>query len=64
MKGLAKRLTDLEAQKAGELPDTVKAWLGWSLTDAERAALSEAPPCSGYDLNDLTEEERQWLAIS
>lgn len=62
MRGLSRRLSALEAAKPDVLPPFVKAWLGWPLTDAERARLDD-PVLDDCSTANLPEEVRTWLAI-
>ena len=64
MKALAKQLDLLEVGQS-ILSPSVKQWLGWALTDAERAALNDG---GGVDLgaigtSDWSREAKAWLGV-
>lgn len=64
MRSLDKRVSVLERGGTSELSPAVKAWLGWPLTEAERAALDDGPvDTDDIDTSKLSKEARAWLGI-
>lgn len=61
MRRLEHRLRALETAQPSRICPAVKAWLGWPLTDAERARLDD--PVPEPVMSNLPEEVRTWLAI-
>lgn len=63
MRGLSNRLSALERGAEPELLPAVRAWLGWTLTESEQAALA-AERETHQDISKLSKETRQWLGIN
>ncbi len=61
MRGVNRRLRALETAQPSRISPAVKAWLGWPLTNAERARLDD--PVPEPVMSNLPEEVRAWLAI-
>jgi hypothetical protein len=61
MRAVNRRLRALEAAQPSRISPAVKAWLGWPLTDAERARLDD--PVPEPVMSTLPQEVREWLAI-
>lgn len=62
MKAMAKRLDALETP-AGGLPACAKAWLGWPLSDAERAEAEALPASGAIDTSMWSKEAKAWLGV-
>ena len=64
MKAMVKRLDALEAGRL-ILSPRVKQWLGWPLSDAERAALDDyaAVDPNTIDTTNWSTEVKTWLGI-
>jgi hypothetical protein len=63
MRGLSRRMDALERSEPAELSPAGKAWLGWPLTDAERAALNDNHAVDPVDTSKLSKEAREWLGV-
>lgn len=61
MRGVNRRLRALEAAQPSRISPAVKVWLGWPLTDAERARLDD--PVPELVMSNLPQEVKEWLAI-
>lgn len=65
MKALAKRLDALEVGQS-VLSPKVKQWLGWPLSDAERAAMDTdaAVDLNTVDASSWSREAKAWLGVA
>lgn len=61
MRSLSRRVVMLERGMSGDVAPAVKVWLGWPLSDAERARLDDPRP--EIEPTDLSEEIKEWLGI-
>ena len=65
MKPIERRVTALEASGPERLSPAAKAWLGQTLTAAEKMALHDSPKSAvkAVDTSDLSQESRAWLGL-
>tara|TARA_R110000772_G_scaffold18400_6_gene51401 strand:- start:11873 stop:12133 length:261 start_codon:yes stop_codon:yes gene_type:complete len=64
MGSLATRLGKLETSETITSP-AVKQWLGWELTDADKAGLdNQLGVDPDFDTMDLSATAREWLAVA
>ena len=67
MKSLVRRVEALERAAAGDIPLSVKAWLSWELSDAEKIALDDEPVIEpgwdAVDTSDWSADVCEWLGV-
>lgn len=52
---LSRRVAAIESQQGEELPPDIREWLGWPITDEERASIKPRQPMTDEEIKEFDE---------